>query len=150
VALGQVFSKNFGFPCQCTFHCFSTIIFTITRGWHNRPRVAAVPIASQPPPPKGTYCSRSLDHKYNDFESHFGYPCRLSFSLCVALCMWKRASEGSTPSPRTPIKYLKDYQLITKLRGRSPQANYTDRAKLMPTFAGKRYCVVRVTNSHGH
>jgi hypothetical protein len=28
--------------------CFSTIIiFTITRGWHNRPRVAAVPIASQ-------------------------------------------------------------------------------------------------------
>jgi hypothetical protein len=28
--------------------CFSTIIFTITRGWHNRPGVAAVPIASQP------------------------------------------------------------------------------------------------------
>jgi hypothetical protein len=27
--------------------CFSTIIFTITRGSHNRPRVAAVPIASQ-------------------------------------------------------------------------------------------------------
>jgi hypothetical protein len=27
--------------------CFSTIIFTITRGWHNRPEVAAVPIASQ-------------------------------------------------------------------------------------------------------
>jgi hypothetical protein len=26
---------------------FSTIIFIITRGWHNRPRVAAVPIASQ-------------------------------------------------------------------------------------------------------
>jgi hypothetical protein len=26
---------------------FSTIIFTITRGWHNRPGVAAVPIASQ-------------------------------------------------------------------------------------------------------
>jgi hypothetical protein len=25
----------------------STIIFTITRGWHNRPGVAAVPIASQ-------------------------------------------------------------------------------------------------------
>jgi hypothetical protein len=29
--------------------CFSTIIFTITRGWHNRPGVAAVPIASQTP-----------------------------------------------------------------------------------------------------
>jgi hypothetical protein len=26
--------------------CFSTIIFTITRGWHNRPGVAAVPIPS--------------------------------------------------------------------------------------------------------
>jgi hypothetical protein len=27
--------------------CFSIIIFTITRGWQNRPGVAAVPIASQ-------------------------------------------------------------------------------------------------------
>jgi hypothetical protein len=27
--------------------CFSTIIFTITRGWHNRSGVAAAPIASQ-------------------------------------------------------------------------------------------------------
>jgi hypothetical protein len=27
--------------------CFSTIIFTITRGWHNRPGVTALPIASQ-------------------------------------------------------------------------------------------------------
>jgi hypothetical protein len=27
--------------------CISTIIFTLTRGWHNRPGVAAVPIASQ-------------------------------------------------------------------------------------------------------
>jgi hypothetical protein len=27
--------------------CFSTIIFTITRCWHNRPGVAAVPVASQ-------------------------------------------------------------------------------------------------------
>jgi hypothetical protein len=30
VALGQVFSENFGFPCQSTFHLLSTIIFTIT------------------------------------------------------------------------------------------------------------------------
>jgi hypothetical protein len=104
VALVQVFSDKFGFPCQSLFHqflhnhhhlssgpgnqrstaqrggpclnpgvvmwdfvmdkkwpwgrfspltsvspanlhsiCFSTIIFTITRGWHNRPVVAAVP-----------------------------------------------------------------------------------------------------------
>jgi hypothetical protein len=46
VALGQVFSsENFGlFPLH-NLHsiCFSTI----TRGWHNRPGVAAVPIASQ-------------------------------------------------------------------------------------------------------
>jgi hypothetical protein len=47
VALGQVFSVNVGFPCQSTFHLLSTIIFTITRGWHNRPGVAAVPIVSQ-------------------------------------------------------------------------------------------------------
>jgi hypothetical protein len=47
VALGQVFSENFGFPCQSTFHLLSTIIFTITRGWHNGPGVAAVPIVSQ-------------------------------------------------------------------------------------------------------
>jgi hypothetical protein len=47
VALGQVFSENFGFPCQSTFHLLLHIIFTITPGWHNRPGVAAVPIASQ-------------------------------------------------------------------------------------------------------
>jgi hypothetical protein len=42
--------SSFGFHIHiCNLHsiCFSTIIFTITRGWHNRPRVAAVPIASQ-------------------------------------------------------------------------------------------------------
>jgi hypothetical protein len=34
VALGQVFSENFGFPCA-NLHsiCFSTIIFITTRGW---------------------------------------------------------------------------------------------------------------------
>jgi hypothetical protein len=43
-----------GFLRELWFHpanlhsiCFSTIIFTITRGWHNRPGVAALPIASQ-------------------------------------------------------------------------------------------------------
>jgi hypothetical protein len=40
-------SENFGFPANLHSICFSTIIFTITRGWHNRPRVAAVPIALQ-------------------------------------------------------------------------------------------------------
>jgi hypothetical protein len=47
VALGQVFSKNFSFPCQSTFHLLLTIIFTITQGWHDRPGVAAVPVASE-------------------------------------------------------------------------------------------------------
>jgi hypothetical protein len=44
VALGQVFSEYFGFPCQSSFHQFfffpqSHIIW----GWYNRPVVAAVP-----------------------------------------------------------------------------------------------------------
>jgi hypothetical protein len=43
VALGQVFSEYFGFPCQFSFHRCSTliiiiiIIIIIIRGWHNRP-----------------------------------------------------------------------------------------------------------------
>jgi hypothetical protein len=45
VALGQVFSENFGlFPLP--IYCLSIIIFTITRGWLKKPGVAAVPIAS--------------------------------------------------------------------------------------------------------
>jgi hypothetical protein len=43
VALGQVFSEYFGFPCKSSFHQFLTITITITRGWYNRPVVAAVP-----------------------------------------------------------------------------------------------------------
>jgi hypothetical protein len=34
-------------PADLHSICFYTIIFTITRGWHNRPVVAAVPITSQ-------------------------------------------------------------------------------------------------------
>jgi hypothetical protein len=34
-------------PANLYSICFFTVIFTITRGWHNRPGVAAVPIASQ-------------------------------------------------------------------------------------------------------
>jgi hypothetical protein len=42
----------------------------------------------------------------------------------------------------------------TKLRGLSPQANYTDRAtaavgQVVPTFAGRGCCVVSATNSQG-
>jgi hypothetical protein len=41
MALGKVS------PANLHSICFSTIIFPITRGWHNRPGVAAVPTASQ-------------------------------------------------------------------------------------------------------
>jgi hypothetical protein len=42
----------------------------------------------------------------------------------------------------------------TKLRGISPQANYTDRAtaavgEVVPTFAGRGCYVVSATDSHG-
>jgi hypothetical protein len=44
-----------------------------------------------------------------------------------------------------------------KLRGLSPQANYTDRAsdrrlsaKIVPTFADRGCCVVSATGPHGH
>jgi hypothetical protein len=43
VELGQVLSA----PANLHSICFSTITFTITRGWHNRSGVAAVTIASQ-------------------------------------------------------------------------------------------------------
>jgi hypothetical protein len=41
-----------------------------------------------------------------------------------------------------------------KLRGLSPQANYTDRAtaavgEVVPTFAGIGCCMVSATDSHG-
>jgi hypothetical protein len=45
---GAGFLRELRFP-HANLHSisFSTIIFTITRGWHSRPGVAALPIASQ-------------------------------------------------------------------------------------------------------
>jgi hypothetical protein len=45
-------------------------------------------------------------------------------------------------------------QTKNKLRGLSPQANYTDRAtaavgEVVPTFADRGCCVVSATDSHG-
>jgi hypothetical protein len=57
-ALGQVFSRELRFVSPANLHysiCFSTIIFTITRGWHNRPGMAAVPIAPQTKIKKNIY-----------------------------------------------------------------------------------------------
>jgi hypothetical protein len=56
VALGQVFSEYFGFPCQSSFHQLlqkspSSIIW----GWYNRPEVAAVPSGLSPTPRKKKY-----------------------------------------------------------------------------------------------
>jgi hypothetical protein len=45
--ISYVVSHERVFPANLHSICFSTIIFTITRGWHNRPGVAAVPKASQ-------------------------------------------------------------------------------------------------------
>jgi hypothetical protein len=44
---------------------------------------------------------------------------------------------------------------IKKIRGLSPQANYTDRAtaafgEVVPTFEGRGCYVVSATDSHGH
>jgi hypothetical protein len=47
LALGQFSPRTSVSPANLHSICFSTIIFTITRGWHNSPGVAAMPIASQ-------------------------------------------------------------------------------------------------------
>jgi hypothetical protein len=48
VALGQVFCRELRFPLPIYIPSASPqSSFTITRGWHNRPGVATVPIASQ-------------------------------------------------------------------------------------------------------
>jgi hypothetical protein len=38
VALGQVFSENFGFPCQSTFQLLSTITIIYQWGLYSRPK----------------------------------------------------------------------------------------------------------------
>jgi hypothetical protein len=48
IGAGAGFLREFRFPhANVHFIYFSTIIFTIARGWHNKPGVAAVPVASQ-------------------------------------------------------------------------------------------------------
>jgi hypothetical protein len=50
--------------------------------------------------------------------------------------------------------YIQRARLKKKLRGLSPQANYTDQAtaavgEVVPTFAGRGCYVVSATDSHG-
>jgi hypothetical protein len=64
VALGQVFSEYFGFPCQSLFHqLLQKSTSSIIWGLYNRPEVAAVPSGLSPTPPiiKKVYSSRA-DH----------------------------------------------------------------------------------------
>jgi hypothetical protein len=78
VALGQVFSENFGFPCQSIFHLLSTIIFTITRGWHNRPgsgRSANSLTNKKKKKPPELWRGRE---NYRLTISVYSYPCKLN------------------------------------------------------------------------
>jgi hypothetical protein len=101
VALGQVFSDNFGFPCQCTVHSiyFSTIIFIITRGWHNRPGVAAVAIASQSRIKENTGVMSSNPIWGMDV-------CVLLISVCAVLCICRGLATSWT-SPKDVYKIMK-------------------------------------------
>jgi hypothetical protein len=51
VALGQVLSEYFGFPCQSSFHqLLQKLSSSIIWGLYNRPEVAAVPSGLSPTP----------------------------------------------------------------------------------------------------
>jgi hypothetical protein len=71
---GRISPRSSVSPASLHSICFSTIIFTITRGWHNRLGVAVVPIASQTKlkkknleadrqlfPPTHTPCTKMID-----------------------------------------------------------------------------------------
>jgi hypothetical protein len=52
VALGQILSEYFGFPCQILFHqLLQKSSSSIIWGLYNRPEVAAVPSGLSPTPP---------------------------------------------------------------------------------------------------
>jgi hypothetical protein len=61
MALGQVFSKYFGFPCQSSFHQLLHNHPHHHLGLYNRPEVAAVPADVSPTPPNKTKNSCILD-----------------------------------------------------------------------------------------
>jgi hypothetical protein len=75
VGLGEVFSPRISVsPANLHSICFSTIAFTITRGWHNRPGAAAVPITSPLPSKKSLLVLNNYD---SELLSFFGL-CPLS------------------------------------------------------------------------
>jgi hypothetical protein len=69
MALGQVFSEYFGFPCQSSFHNCSTITLIYHLGLYNRPEVAAVPGDVSPTPLK----KKQKQEKVRDFGIIFSF-----------------------------------------------------------------------------
>jgi hypothetical protein len=63
--------------------CFSTIIFTITRGWHNRPGVAAVPVASQTKLKQSVYTVVFWDINFSKESSASIFRAELIVAVCV-------------------------------------------------------------------
>jgi hypothetical protein len=56
--------------------------------------------------------------------------------------------DSSRQTPYNPVVVLIGKHKQTDQRGLSPQANYTDRAKLVPTFADSGCRVVSTTDPH--
>jgi hypothetical protein len=71
-------------PANVHSICLSTIIFTITRGWDNRPGVAAVPIASQ------TRIKKKHRYRYQlRIKRWVGSATRINLTWLVGLCeLW--------------------------------------------------------------
>jgi hypothetical protein len=103
VALGQVFSPRSSVsPANLHSICFSTIIFTITWGWHNRPGVAAVPIASQTKLKKTV----SLGHATAQAVSHRLPTAVAQVQTRVWSCgilWWTKVALGQVFFPRTSV-----------------------------------------------
>jgi hypothetical protein len=69
VALGQVFSEYFGFPCQSSFYqLLQKSSSSIIWGLYNRPEVAAVPSGLSPIPP---IIKKYKNPRRSNFVAHF-------------------------------------------------------------------------------
>jgi hypothetical protein len=96
---GAGFLRELRFVSLANLHsiCFSTTIFTITSGWHNRPRVAAVPIASQTKIKKKNATSRKVPGSIPDGVIVF-------FSIDLILPATLMALESTQPLTEMSIR----------------------------------------------